>query len=169
MFHNKKNVYFEANNDFGNLDEKTPKSDFPLMPLYADGQFTEQMVQEQVDILLFGHETTATALAYAILMLAIHPNIQQQVFDELHSKYDAQEQETTYEKMQSFELLDRVIKETTRLFPSVFLFSRTPSVDIPLKNCVIPKGVNVLLPVYTLHRVNKILNDKTQIAFAGCD
>lgn len=127
------------------------------MPPCIEGQFSEEMVKQQIDVLLIaGHETTASTIAYVILMLAMHPNIQEQVFDELRSKYDSPDQETTYEKMQSLHLLDRVIKETTRLFPVVFGFSRTPAVDIPLKNCVIPKGVSIILPVYTAHRVNNI-------------
>lgn len=145
----------------GDLDEQNAKSDFPLMSAYIDGQFTEEMVKRQIDILLIsGHETTATTIAYAILMLAIHLNIQEQLYAELRSEYDAQDQETTHEKLLSLHLLERVIKETTRLFPAIFLFSRTPAVDIALKNCTIPKGVSVYLPVYTLHRVNKITSGK---------
>lgn len=125
------------------------------MPLCIDGQFSQEMVTQQIDVLLIaGHETTASTIAYVILMLAMHPDIQEQVFAELRSSYDSPDQETTYEKMLSLHLLDRVVKETTRLFPVVFGFSRTPAVDIQLKNCVIPKGVSVIMPVYTTHRVN---------------
>lgn len=145
------------NTEISDSDEQHLKSDFPLMPPCLDGQFSEEMVIQQIDVLLIaGHETTSSTIAYVILMLAMHPNIQEQVFDELRSMYDTRDQETTYEKMQNLQLLDRVIKETTRLFPVVFAFSRTPAIDVPLKNCVIPKGVSVILPVYTTHRVNKI-------------
>lgn len=127
------------------------------MPPYLKGELSEDMVKQQIDVLMVGgHETTATTVSYIILMLAMHPNIQEQVFNELRSKYDTQDQETTYEKMLDLHLLDRVIKETGRLFPIAFAISRTPSADIPLRKCVIPKGVNIIIPAYTTHRVNKI-------------
>lgn len=150
MIDAKTNAYLaENNNTFG-------KSDCPLIPLYVKGELSEELVKQQIDVLLVaGHETTASTIAYAILMLAMHPNIQEQVFNELHSIYETQSQETNYEVMQKCELLDRVIKETMRLFPVVFAFLRTPTADIPLKSCVIPKGVTIAVPIYTLHRVNE--------------
>lgn len=142
-------------------DEQNLHTDFPLMPLCVEGQFSEEMVKQQIDVLLIGgHETTASTMAYAILMLAMHPNVQEQLFNELRSKYDTQGQETTYEKMLSLPLLDRVVKETMRLFPSIFSFSRTPAADISLKNFIIPKGITVILSVYTLHRVIAIVMKK---------
>lgn len=142
-----------ANNNT-KIDENS-KNDFPLIPLCVEGKFSEELVKQQIDVLLIGgHETTGSTIAYAILMLAMHPNVQEQVFEELRTKYESPDQETTYEKMQSLHVLDRVIKETTRLFPAIFAFSRTPAVDIQLQTCVVPKGVSVILPVYTTHRVN---------------
>lgn len=142
------------NTKINEIDEQNLKTDFPLIPLCIEGQFSEELVKQQIDVLLVGgHETTGSTIAYAILMLAMHPDIQEQVFRELRSKYDSPDQETTYEKMQSLNVLDRVVKETTRLFPAIFAFSRTPAVDIQLKSCVIPKGVTVIMPVYTAHRV----------------
>lgn len=130
---------------------------FPFIPLCVEGKFNEEVAKQQIDIIFIaGHETTASTIAYTMLMLAMHPNIQEQVFDELHSIYETQNQEASYEEMQKSELLDRVIKETMRLFPSVYLFSRTSMIDIPLKSCVIPKGSTITLPVYTMHRVIKI-------------
>lgn len=143
------------NTKIDDSDEQNLKHYFPLIPPCIEGKFSEEMVKQQIDVLLIaGHETTASTIAYVILMLAMHPHIQEQVFDELRSKYQDQNQETTYDKMLNLHLLDRVIKETTRLFPVVFGFSRTPAVDIQLKSCVIPKGVSVIMPVYTTHRVN---------------
>lgn len=127
---------------------------FPFIPPCVEGKFNEEVAKQQIDIIFIaGHETTASTIAYAILMLAMHPEIQEQVFDELHSIYETQNQEVSHDEMQRSELLDRVIKETMRLFPSVYLFSRTSMIDVSLKSCVIPKGSTIALPVYTMHRV----------------
>lgn len=139
----------------GKCDEPPRRTDFPLMPMYIEGKFSEELVKQQIDVLLVaGHDTTASAVAHALLMLAIHTKIQDQVFDELRSVYDTQDQQTTSDIMSKLPLLDRVIKETLRHFPIVFGFSRTPSTDIKLEDGgVIPKGVTVVLSPYTMHRV----------------
>lgn len=149
------------NNNMKNVENESvdllSKFDFPFITLSAEGKLNKEIAEENIDVLLVaGHETTATTIAFAVLLLAMHPDIQDQVFDELHSVYETHDQETTYDLMQKLDLLDRVIKETMRLFPSVFAFLRCPTVDIQLRNCVIPKGVVIGLPVYTLHRVNRI-------------
>lgn len=152
----KTDAYFNTNNNkwFDESVEFHKKSDFPLIPLCAEGKLNAEVAKQNIDILLVaGHETTASTISFAVLLLAMHPNIQEQVFNELHSIYETPDQETTYEMMQKFDLLDRVIKETMRLFPVGFNFLRMPTVDVPLRNCVIPKGVIITMPVYTLHRV----------------
>lgn len=146
------------NNNIKTLESESEDSDgkfdSPLTPLIAEGKLSREVAEENIDVLLIaGHETTATTISYALLLLAIHPDIQDQLFAELHSVYETQDQETTYEIMQKLDLLDRVIKETMRLFPSVFAFTRSSTVDLQLKNCIIPKGVNIAMPVFTLHRV----------------
>lgn len=112
------------------------------------------MVKQQIEVLLIaGHETTASTIAFTTLMLAMHPHIQEHFFNELHSMYDTQNERTTYEHIQKLDMLDRVLKETMRLFPPFYLFSRTSTTDISLESCVIPKGVDVVMPIYTMHRV----------------
>lgn len=147
------------NNELKGSENYNKKTDFPLISLFADGRINEEVVKQNIDVLFIGgHETTASTIAYAILMLAMHPNIQDQVYDELHSMYETQHQETAYELMPKFDILNRVIKETLRLFPPVYFFSRTSAVDIPLNNCIIPKGSTIGLPIYTMHRVILIFN-----------
>lgn len=137
------------------FDASNKQQDFPLMQMHMNGELSEESLKEQIVVLLgTGHDSMASAIADVILMLAIHPTIQDQVFEELHANYDTQYQATTHEKLQNLQLLDRVFKETLRLFPACFTFLRTPSVDLELTQCTVPKGVPIVLAVYTMHRVN---------------
>lgn len=86
-------------------------------------------------------------------MVAIHQDIQEQVFAELRSAYDSPDEETAYKHIQKMPLLDRILKESMRLFPVAYIIGRTPTADIPLKNCVIPKGIRVIISMFTMHRV----------------
>lgn len=98
-------------------------------------------------------KSTGATFAYAILLLAMHPSIQHEVFIELQSIYESQDENTTYEHINKLQLLNRIIKETLRLFPAAPFIARTATVDTPISNCIIPKDTYILVSLFTLHRV----------------
>lgn len=117
------------------------------------------MVKQNIETLLMaGFETTASAISFAILMVAMHPKIQEQVIAEFRSVYDSPDEETTYEHIQKMPLLDRILKESMRLFPIAYLIGRTPTADIELNKCVIPKGIRITVLIYTMHRVRFVID-----------
>lgn len=137
--------------DNTNLPKKT---ELPFISLFIEGQISEDMLKQQIEIMLeVGHETTGTTSAYVILMLAMYPNIQEQVLDELHSVFDTQDEEITYEHIQKLHLLDRVIKETMRLIPIGPFIERVCTADVPITSYILPKNTFILICFYTLHRV----------------
>lgn len=125
-----------------------------LFRLLFAGQFDEQTVKEELEtILISGNETSALSVSYIILMLAMHPEIQERLSDELHLIYNSQDEETTYEHMQRLTYMERVIKETLRLFPvGPFLVRRT-NADVSISNCTVPKNTYINLSIFNLHRV----------------
>ena len=137
-----------------NSNKPHDAADFPLMSMHMNGELSEESLKDQIVVLLgTGHNSMALAIADVILMLAIHSDIQEQVFNELQFNYDSQYQASTHQKLQNLQLLDRVLKETLRLFPSCFTFLRTPNADLELTDCTVPKGVPIALSVHTMHRV----------------
>ena len=66
-------------------------------------------MKEQIEtVLIAGNETSALTLSYTILMLAMHPEIQDRLYEELHSVYASQDEYTGYEKIQQLPYLDMV-------------------------------------------------------------
>lgn len=129
------------------------KRNFPFTSLY-DENLSEVEVKQQIPTLLIaGYDTSAATISFVILMLAMHPDIQEQVFDELHSVFDTQNEDTTCEHLSRLNTLDRVIKETLRLFPPAPLIGRISTTDFPLPNCTIPKGATIAMSIFTMHRV----------------
>lgn len=125
-----------------------------ILSLFAEGKLSEALVKDQIETLIIaGFNGIAHKISYIILALAIHPSIQDQVFNELRSVFDSQDEETTTEHIQRLPLLDRVIKEAIRLCPSAPLIERVSTNDIQLSNCTIPKNTFFILISYTLHRV----------------
>lgn len=145
----------EGNNESQKNDDNiTERNENPFIGPYIEGKFSEDVLKQQIEsILIAAFDSTGSTTAYAILMLAMHINIQEQVFDELHSIFDTQDEETSYEHIQKMHLLDRVIKETMRLFPFGPFFERVSTAEVTISDCVLPKNTSISLSIFTLHRV----------------
>lgn len=136
--------------------EKKPENVIDkLLKLCADGEFDEDLAKEQIEtILVAGNDTTTVAVSFAFLMLAMHPEIQEQVYQELKSVFAQQNEDVSQEHLNQMPYLDLVLKETLRLFPAAPYPIRKASDDIPIDSCTIPKDAMILLSIFSLHRVS---------------
>lgn len=125
-----------------------------LFRLFFSGHFSEQVVKEQIEtVLIAGNETSALTLSYTILLLAMYPDIQERLYNELRSVYDTQDEETSYERVQKLTYLDLVLKESMRMFPVAPFIVRTATADTPVSSCIIPKGSIVMMSIFNMQRV----------------
>jgi cytochrome P450 len=92
---------------------------------------------EMVTLLLAGHETTATALAWALERLAHHPGALDQVRAGLAAGQD--------------ELIDAVAAETLRVRPVVMDVWRRLSAPMEFSGYHFPAGTTVLPAIYLVH------------------
>lgn len=134
-----------------------------LFRLFFSGKFSEQIVKEQIEtVIIAGNETSALTLSYTILLLAMYPEIQDRLYNELRSVYATQDEDTTYEHLQKLPYLDMVLKEGMRMFPVAPFLVRTAIADTPISNCVIPKGAIIMLSVFNLHRRKDVWGDDAE-------
>lgn len=65
-------------------------------------------------------------ISYAILMLAMHPEYQERVFEEVKLIFPDKTTDNfvNYDDLNNLEFTERVIKETMRLFPAVPVMAR---------------------------------------------
>ncbi|XP_043502776.1 cytochrome P450 4V2-like [Polistes fuscatus] len=80
-----------------------------------------------------GSTTTAETLAFLFLMVATFPEVQQQIYEELYQMYGSSDPEDiliTLEDIKEMKYLERVIRETLRLFPPAAFIGRKISEDI---------------------------------------
>ena len=126
-----------------------------LLELYFTGKLDDKIIRDQVEtIVIAGNETTALSLSYITLLLAMYPDVQEKVFEELRSVFDSQDEEMRYEHIQRLPYFDRVIKESMRLLPVVPFMMRTATADTQISDCTIPRDAFILMSIFNLHRVS---------------
>jgi cytochrome P450 len=110
----------------------------------------EQICDESLTLFGAGHETTATALAWAWYLLATHPDIYRNMQQEVDSAL--QGIAPTYADLARLPYTLQVFKETMRLYPPAYGISRAALRDIEIVGYFIPKNRYVVVCPYTLHR-----------------
>ncbi|KAL6437199.1 hypothetical protein ACFW04_005037 [Cataglyphis niger] len=124
-----------------------------LIAASQEGLLTDLDIREEVDTFMFeGHDTTAMGITFALLLLAEHKDIQERVRTEVNIVMKENEGKLTIRSMQNLLYLDRCLKETLRLYPSVFFISRFTAEDVKLQSYVIPAGTAIHLNIYGVHR-----------------
>lgn len=115
--------------------------------------FTDQDIIDEVNTFMFaGHDTTSVGMCWALFMIGSHPEIQEKIYDEMYSIFgDDKTKIPTYQELNEMKYLERVIKETLRIRPSVPNISRKLSEDIQLNGYTLPSGTMVALNIYFMH------------------
>lgn len=121
---------------------------------------TEEDIREEVDTFMFeGHDTTTAGIAWTLLALGVHPEWQERVHDEMAVIFEGSNRNATVQDLNEMKVLDRVIKETLRLFPSVPFIGRTLSEDVQLGPYTVPAGCTVNIEIQQMHRDAEIFPD----------
>ena len=98
-----------------------------------------------------GYETTSTLLTWASYALAMNPDVQEKLHEEVKSAKESKGQ-LDYETLFELKYLDAVINETLRLYPPVPAYDRVAVEDHTFSNGItIEKGTTIRIPVYALH------------------
>ena len=102
----------------------------------------QELRDELVTLLVAGHETTATSLAWTLERLTRHPEVMAKLQDDAGGEY-----------------LDAVIKESLRLRPVVPAVARRLAEPVELGGHELPAGVFIVPSIYLTHRRPDIYPD----------
>jgi cytochrome P450 len=119
-----------------------------LLARHEDGTPMDgvELRDELVTLLVAGHETTATALAWALERLTRHPTALERLTDEVRAG-------------EGDEYVDGVIKETLRLRPVIPFVGRMLSEPQRIGGFDIPAGARVAPSIHLVHRRSDIYPD----------
>jgi cytochrome P450 family 110 len=118
---------------------------------YEDGRPLEDRAlrDELMTILLAGHETTATSLAWAVSHVLAHPEVRARIADELRELGPAP---LDPQRVTRLEYLDAVCRETLRLTPIVPIVGRRLTRPMRIGGVDLPAGVVAAPCIYLAHR-----------------
>lgn len=118
----------------------------------GEGMPDRQIRDEVVTMLVAGHESTAITLAWTLALLSRHPGIERRVKAELDEVLGGRT--PTFTDLPSLQYLSMVIKESMRLYPAFWMFTRTPIEDDVIGGHAIPAGSVLMFSSYVTHRRN---------------
>ncbi len=112
---------------------------------------TEEMIDQVAIFFLAGHETSASALAWTLYLMALYPEWQEKV---------AQEAEAldvpSFAVMSKLKLSRDVFREALRLYPPVPMMVRQASCPERFRNREVPKGSQIVISPWHLHRQERL-------------
>lgn len=116
--------------------------------------FSKQDMVDQVAIFfLAGHETSASALAWALYLLATHPDWQDKVAAEAAAFTG------NFSDLSKLPVTRDVFRETLRLYPPVPMMVREARTATRFRDRDVPKGAQIVLSPWHLHRHDRIWNN----------
>lgn len=115
-------------------------------------RFDEAEMVDQVAIFfLAGHETSASALAWALYLLATHPEWQDQLAEEAQAL-----KACDFSVMSKLRLSRDVFREALRLYPPVPMMVREATCPEQFRDREVGKGSQIVLSPWHLHRHERL-------------
>ncbi|WP_189368389.1 cytochrome P450 [Tateyamaria omphalii] len=111
----------------------------------------EEMVDQVAIFFLAGHETSASALAWALYLLALFPDWQEKVAAEAVALKDCD-----FAVMSKLPVTRDVFRETLRLYPPVPMMVREATCPERFRDRDVPKGSQLVLSPWHLHRHERL-------------
>lgn len=110
----------------------------------------EELLDETMTFKIAGSESTATSNCFTLIMLGIHQDIQEKVLAEILEVVGPKRQ-VELSDIARLKYLERVIKESLRLFPIASFVVRSLTEDIDLGDYVLQKGNSVFFGILRAH------------------
>lgn len=109
-----------------------------------------QIRDEVVTLLLAGHETSATALAWTLYLLGTHPDVEQHLSDVLNSELGGEA--ALAGDLARVPYLKQVVQESMRLYPPVWAVARRSERAQVFDGYSVPAQAYIGIVAYALHR-----------------
>ncbi|SDM62231.1 cytochrome P450 [Allokutzneria albata] len=129
-----------------------------LLSILLNTGVTDVEIDDQVlTFFAAGADTSAIALAWMLHLLSQHPGTQERLHAELAAVVGDRDPEWT--DLPGLELTGRVVRETLRLHPPSWIFTRTTTVDSRIGRHAVPAGTVIIYSPYLIHHLPDLYPD----------
>lgn len=125
----------------------------PLLSLMVDEDTqknitSREMVETVLSFLTAGQLSTSLSVCWTLYLLAREPEWQERLVDELKSWSE----EDGLSALDSLPLLNRIVKESIRVYPPVCYITRVCTKATEIDGFRVPEGTAVRMPIAAIHR-----------------
>jgi cytochrome P450 len=137
-------------------DERPPVTDMLSVlldardPQTGEGLRFEEIVDQVAVMFLAGHETSASALTWALHLLANAPDVQDRAHAEVAHRIG--DRAPRPDDLKELTLVWNVFRETLRLFPPVAFLAREAVAGCPMRDKEVPTGATVVVAPWLVQR-----------------
>lgn len=116
---------------------------------------TAEMVDQVAIFFLAGHETSASALAWTLYLMALFPDWQEKVAREAQ----ALDRDDSFAVVSRLRISRDVFREALRLYPPVPMMVRMATRGERFRDRDVPKGAQLVISPWHLHRHERLWDD----------
>lgn len=117
-----------------------------------------KQIEEEIKVFFVaGTDTSAHALAWAIYLLALHPEVRQNIAAEVNRIAGAEQLSLGH--LQQLDYTEQVLSEVLRLYPPAWLISRSTLREDAIDGYRVKKNSNIFISPYMLHHSSKYWQD----------
>jgi cytochrome P450 len=127
-------------------------------PATGDAMPDDLIVDNVVTFLVAGHETTSQALTWSLYLLALFPEWQERLREEVRG-VTGKDGCIGREDLGNLPLLDAVFQEAMRLYSPVPILMRLTVKPVTLGGVTLMKGALIIVPIYVVHRHHLLWHD----------
>ncbi|XP_075979841.1 cytochrome P450 4C1-like [Anticarsia gemmatalis] len=123
-----------------------------LLEAEERGEIDMEGIRDEVNTFMFeGHDTTALAITFGLMLIADHDDVQERIFEEVQSILGDDDRPPALSELSDMKYLEAVIKEILRLYPSVPFIGRKVTEDFKLGDLLVKQGTTIDIHFYELH------------------
>ncbi|NP_001035324.1 cytochrome P450 6AS5 [Apis mellifera] len=122
-------------------------------------KLTDSLIAAQAFVFfLAGFETSSTTMSNALYELALNQDVQKKLREEINTFCPKNNKELKYDDIKEMEYLDKVFKETLRMYPPASILMRKAISDYTFNDTkiTIPKEMKIWIPAFAIHRDSAI-------------
>mgnify|MGYP001277921401 FL=1 len=126
--------------------------DMLLDAKYDDGNFMdeEQLIDEILILFTAGHETTSNSLTFTAQLLALNPEWQEKIYEEISALKEEKLDLMSY--VTKCQITQQVIEESMRLYPPAYFIDRVNLEEDEFEGKYFEPGSNLLFSIHEVHR-----------------